>query len=355
MTSPSCPSRTRPPGGLLRPRRRWPAWALALLLTATGCGMTREVALSGRTMGTTYHIKVVAGYLTRTDDLRQAIEETLAAVNASMSTFQADSEISRFNALRDTTVYFPVSEGFFRVVQAGAELHRETGGAWDGTIDPLVNLWGFGRDPQRQTVPPAEEIHARRQAVGFLLIDLSRPGQLRKRRAEVTLDLASIAKGYGVDRVAEVVRAHGFTHFMVEIGGEVYAGGRRRDGQPWRIGISQPTAGVFDRLYKVVTLEDGGFATSGDYRNFFESGGRRYSHILDPRTGWPVDNRVVSASVVAPTCTLADGLATALMVMGPAAGLALVERLEGVECLIVVQGPDGAFQDHPSRGFRAAP
>lgn len=350
------------PGHTVSPHRRGPrhfagkppraAWAAIFFLMSLGCGLTREVAISGRTMGTTYHIKVVAGYLTRLDTLKQAIEQRLVEVNASMSTFQGDSEISRFNALADTTTYMPVSESFYRVVEIGARLHQITQGAWDGTIDPLVTLWGFGRAPQPQRIPDAAEIEARRQAVGFHFIDIFRPGHLRKQRAGVSLDLASIAKGFGVDRVADVIRAHGVENFLVEVGGEVYAGGVRRDGKPWRIGISQPEAGNFDQVYKVVTLRDAAFATSGDYRNFFEVHGRRYSHIIDPRNGWPVDNGVVSASVMAPDCTLADGLATALLVMGAEAGLRLVNQLEGVECLLVVQSPDGSLTDHPSPGFR---
>jgi thiamine biosynthesis lipoprotein len=328
------------------------AWAAIFCLMSLGCGLTREVAISGRTMGTTYHIKVVAGYLTRLDTLKQAIEQRLDEVNASMSTFRSDSEISRFNALADTTTYMPVSQGFYRVMETGARLHQLTQGAWDGTVDPLVTLWGFGRVPQDPRVPAAAEIEARRQAVGFHLIDLSRPGHLRKLRSDVSLDLASIAKGDGVDRVAEAIRAHGIENFLVEIGGEVYAGGVRRDGKPWRIGINQPEAGSFDQVYKVVTLGDAAFATSGDYRNFFEVRGRRYSHILDPRSGWPVNNGVVSASVLAPDCTLADGLATALLVLGAEAGLRVVAQLEGVECLVVVQSPDGRLTGYPSSGFQ---
>ena len=172
----------------------------------------------------------------------------------------------------------------------------------------------------------------------------------------MTLDLSSIAKGYGVDQVAELVRREGFTDFIVEIGGEVRAGGTRRDGRPWRVGINRPRADALpDELYRVAFLRDEAFATSGDYRNFFARDGVRYSHVLDPRTGRPVTNRVVSVSIRAPDCTLADGLATAVMVMGAEAGLALVERLDGVEGLVVVETPEGGLQDHPSTGFRSEP
>jgi len=169
----------------------------------------------------------------------------------------------------------------------------------------------------------------------------------------VSLDLSSIAKGFGVDQVSDVIRQTGFADFLVEIGGEVCAAGVRPDGRPWRVGINRPQPGARpDELYKVITLQNQALATSGDYRHFFAQNGVRYSHIIDPRTGYPVTNRVVSVSVVAGTCTFADGLATAVMVMGAEKGLALINRLQGVDGLIVVEGPGGELVDHPSKGLR---
>ena len=175
---------------------------------------------------------------------------------------------------------------------------------------------------------------------------------MRKNDPFVTLDLASIAKGYGVDAISRVLEENEFENFLVEIGGEVYARGHRKDGKAWRVGINRPDRGAaLDDVYKAVALTDQAMATSGDYRIFFQVGDRFYSHILDPRTGWPETSGVVSATVVAANCTVADGLATALMVMGPEKGVALVNRLPMVECLIVVRQPDGTFTDHPSQGF----
>jgi thiamine biosynthesis lipoprotein len=159
-----------------------------------------------------------------------------------------------------------------------------------------------------------------------------------------------------VEAVAEVIRRYGFRDFLVEIGGEVYGAGSRRDGRPWRVGINRPRVEAApDEIYRVAPLRDAAFATSGDYRSFFVRDGVRYSHVLDPRTGRPVTNGVVSVSVLAPDCTLADGLATAVMVMGAEAGLALVERLPGVEAVVVVETTDGRLEDHPSSGFRSEP
>lgn len=327
--------------------------ALLVLMAAGGCGGNRELLFEGSTMGTTYQIKVVAGIWTRSAPIAADIEKTLEAVNASMSTYRPESEISRFNRFAEAGSPFNVSDDFYRVMTAGDELYRLTDGAWDGTLDPLIDRWGFGRTEKEQTIPPDADIQALLDRVGFDRIDITTPGALIKRHPDVTVDLASIAKGYGVDAVAQVIRDRGFRNFLVEIGGEVYAAGVRRDGTAWRVGINRPKVdAAYDAVYRVVSLTDRAFATSGDYRNFFEHGGRRYSHILDPRTGYPVANGVVSASVVAGTCTLADGLATALVVMGAEAGVRLVERLEGVECLIVVEESDGRLTDHYSSGLR---
>jgi len=323
-----------------------------LILWTTGCSGVRELKIAGRTMGTTYHVTVIVGSLSPAPDLKPFIEKRLAELNQSMSTFQPDSEISRFNALPAAGRPFAVSPDFYAVARLGQTLYEITGGAWDGTIDPLVDLWGFGRSPRREGLPPESEIRARLQRVGFHQIDTTQPGHLIKRRATITLDLASVAKGYAVDALAQLIRERGYTNFLVEIGGEVYAAGHRIDGTPWRIGINQPDAAApANQVYQMVRLENRAFATSGDYRNCFEFEGRRYAHIIDPRTGYPAARHVVSVSVLAETCALADGLATALMVMGPQAGLALINRLEGVTCLMVERSPDGRLIDHRSNGF----
>lgn len=325
---------------------------LACLLLFTACQPRREVHLNGNTMGTTYHITVVTGLFTDTDRLQTAIDDRLAAINRSMSTFDPESEISRFNTMRSVDETFTPSADFLNVLRVAAEIYRLTDGAWDGTLDPLINLWGFGRKGIVSQVPDAGKIKAALGHVGFDRIVIDASGGLHKRDPAVTLDLASIAKGYGVDAIARLLGDRGIADFLVEIGGEVYARGHRRDGHPWRIGINRPErSAAFDDVYKAVPLTDRAMATSGDYRIFFQVKDRFYSHILDPRTGWPVTDGVVSATVVAANCTVADGLATALMVMGPEKGVALIDRLPDVVCLLVVRHPDGTFSDHPSRGF----
>ena len=328
---------------------------VALLLAASACGKT-EHALAGRTMGTTYAVKVVTGYFGSVSGLQEQIDRRLHEINQSMSPYLKDSEISRFNRLQEVGTEFPISVDFLRVMQLAARIYELSEGAWDGTVNPLVDLWGFGRAGRRDQRPPAETVAALLDDIGFKKIEIRDSGALVKRQATVTLDLSSIAKGYGVDQVAEVLRQAGFTDFLVEIGGEVYAAGVRTDGRPWRVGINRPkTDARFDEVYKVVTLQNQAFATSGDYRNFFVENGVRYSHIIDPQTGYPVAHGVVSVSILADHCALADGLATAVMVMGAEKGLSLINRLDRVHGLIIVELPDGTLMDHPSKALRLEP
>ena len=309
-----------------------------------------SVLIQGKTMGTTYHITMVTDR--PVDALEKQIENRLKEINRSMSTYQKESEISRFNRMDAVNVRFEISKDFLQVMTVAEKIFKLTNGAWDCTVDPLVNLWGFGRKKVKRQVPPADLIRLALSTIGFRHIVVSQEGWLMKKNPDVTVDLASIAKGYGVDAVASLIGDSGYSDFLVEIGGEVYASGKRPDGKPWRVGINnpKPEAG-FTEVYKVRDLSGKALATSGDYRNFFMREGKRYAHVLDPRTGQAVSNGVVSASVLADTCTLADGLATAVMVMGSEKGLELVNRLDGVECFIIVETIDGTFKDYASDNF----
>jgi FAD:protein FMN transferase len=322
---------------------------LALFLLA-GCGQ-KEYTLAGATMGTTYQVKVVRAPWFNPTKLKRRIDGCLEQINASMSTYRDDSEISRFNAL-DAFHKMPLSTEFQKVLAVARKLHVLTDGTWDGTVDPLVNLWGFGRSDVERHIPTPEEIGAALARIGFSQILIDSSGHLSKSNPAVTLDLASIAKGFGVDQVAELLRSEGVVDFLVEIGGEVYAAGVRGDGGPWRVGINQPRREASPQeVYAVVNLHDRALATSGDYRNFFEMDNRRYSHVLDPRRGYPVSNGVVSVSIMATQCVWADGLATAVMVLGAAEGMVLIERLADVEGLVVLEKPDGSLENHRSAGF----
>lgn len=327
--------------------------AVLCLITATASAEEKyQFLLQGKTMGTTYHITVVAEK--KPVSLQEHIDKRLAEINRSMSTYDKTSEISRFNQLTETGEAFWISDDFLAVMTVSETLFKMTDGAWDGTVGPLVNLWGFGSRKRTPRVPEPEEIAELMSEVGFDKIDISQKGWLKKQRPGIYLDLASIAKGYGVDQVAALIEANGISNYLVEIGGEIYASGKRPDGETWRVGINQPKPNApFNAVYKIAEISDQGFATSGDYRNFFVADGKRYSHVIDPRTGRAVANGVVSTSVIAPNCTLADGLATGLMVMGPEKGLALVNGMEHTECLIITEDAEGNLTDHPSAGFKA--
>lgn len=337
-------------------RRFLTAGLMLTLVVIAACGRSpHEVKITGRTMGTTYLVKVVADDAVDRAALKRRIDARLEDINRSMSTYRPDSDISRFNAMTAADVPVMVSADFVAVMAVARRLYEITDGAWDGTVRPLVNLWGFGGDARPRQVPPTEAIAAALKEIGFHHIRIHDSGALSKGIAHLSLDLASIAKGYGVDAVAGTLRKAGYGDFLVEIGGEVYAAGHRIDGTPWRVGINLPDPdATANKVFRAVRLENRALATSGDYRNFFVQAGRRYSHILDPRTGRPVINGVVSVSVLADNCTLADGLATGVMVMGAAAGLDLMSRLPRVEGFIIEKGPDGGLLTHATDGFPPA-
>jgi len=226
------------------------------------------------------------------------------------------------------------------VVQAALDVSRTTDGALDVTVGPLVNLWSFGPESREPAVPSPAAIAERLAAVGWSRLEVRLdPPALRKRSGELEVDLSAIAKGHGVDVLAGLLEARGCLDYLVEIGGEVRVRGHRADGAPWTIGIEAPDTGA-RRVAEVLTPGDAAVATSGDYRNFFEAGGKRYSHTIDPRTGRPIEHGPAAVTVVADTCTLADAMATALMVLGPEAGRALAVR-EGLATLFFVRRNGG--------------
>lgn len=328
---------------------------ILLVLLFTGCAVKKEETLiSGITMGTTYYVKVVTRYSKDLAGLAERIDKRLQEIEGSMSTFRKDSEISRFNALTCTEEKFYISDDFWHVVTVAKDLYRLTGGALDATIKPLVDLWGF-RDLEKRggKIPQEEKIEGLLADTGFNYIEISKNRYLVKRRASISLDLASVVQGYAVDQVAELIRKEGVADFLIELGGEVYASGFREDGKEWRVGIRTPENGThhYGQIYSVVTLHNRALATSGDYIKFFEIDGKRFSHILDPRTGHPVANSVVSVSITADTSIFADGLATAIMVLGPKEGLELINSLDSVDCLIIVRNEDGSLIDYYSEGF----
>jgi thiamine biosynthesis lipoprotein len=287
---------------------------------------------------------------TTPEDLQRDVDACLLDVNRKMSTYDPESELSRFNR-HPHDDWFDVSAETATVVRRAQEIGEKTGGAFDVTVGPLVNLWSFGPDSTPGDVPSELELAAVRENVGWHLLEVrdSPPG-LRKRSAGVYVDLSAIAKGFGVDRVAALLDRRGVKAYMIEIGGEVRTRGAKRGGSPWRIGIERPVS--FARsLHKVVRLTDRALATSGDYRNFFEVDGVRYSHTIDPLTGRPVEHNLASVSVITTSCMEADAWATALGVLGPDAAYRYAEQ-NGLDVLLIVR-QNGGFQEQVSPGFKA--
>ncbi len=292
----------------------------------------------GKTMGTSYTVKVVASLaLDAREALESLIDGRLQEVNAKMSTYLEDSELSRFNHY-DGDALFPLSAETLAVMATAQRLGEESGGAFDMTVGPLVNAWGFGPEGLPPEPPADEVLMALRQLVGYQQVVLS-PDGARKARPGIQCDLSAVAKGYAVDRVAEALLQQGYDRFMVEAGGEVRTGGLNPEGKPWRIGIERPQA-EGRGLQKILPLINKAMATSGDYRNFYEIDGRRYSHTIDPRTGRPVEHAGASVSVVSDSCIEADGLATTLLVLGPEEGYAFALE-QGLAVLFVNHAPQG--------------
>ena len=313
------------------------------LAVIAGCGDGQGdgvLAFSGSTMGTTYTVKLAQlpdGV--SLEQLGERADATLERINALMSTYRQDSEISRFNSSVDTG-WQPVSAETGTVIAAALEVSHSTGGAFDITVGPLVDLWGFGPAGERDRLPSAAEIARARQRVGFRKLALrTAPPALRKTDAGVHIDLSAIAKGYAVDRLAELLESVGAHDYLVEIGGELRAGGRKPDGAPWRVAIERPDRGGTG-IQRVIALEQAGMATSGDYRNFREIDGERYAHTIDPATGRPVRHTLASVSVVHGSTMYADAMATALMVMGPDHGYAFAES-QGLAALFVRRAGTG--------------
>lgn len=309
-----------------------------------------ELHLSGRTMGTIYSVKYrPASDTPSLKALQIEVDAVLTEINQTMSTYDPESELSRFNRMR-TTDWVPASASLLAVLKAALEIGAQSEGAFDITVGPLVTLWGFGPEFHPDRIPLESEISAAHARGGpdKLTLHNTLPA-IRKHRPDVFLDLSGIAKGYGVDRVAELMIAHGIEHYMVEIGGEVRVRGLNAQDTPWRIAIEKPLPGERS-VQTVLALSDIALATSGDYRNFFEIAGRRYSHTIDPATGWPVNNHLVSVTVLADTSMRADAWATAFQVLGPERGLAIAERL-GLPVLFIVER-GGQFEERVCCAFQ---
>ena len=323
-----------------------------------GCSDRRPAPLatapqfSGQTMGTAYLVRLagVALPAARLEQLQADVQTALDSVDRGMSLYRPGSELVRLNRHRGDTP-LALSPELFSVLAAAQRVSSLSAGAFDITVAPLVQAWGFGPDPRRE-VPAAQRLQAGRAALGHagLRLDAARRTATKLQPA-LQADLGGIAKGYGVDLAARALDAQGIAHYMVEVGGEVRTRGRNASGQAWQIGIEEPDA-MPQRARRVVPMSGGAMATSGDYRNYFEQGGRRYSHEIDPRTAAPIAHGLASVTVVAADAMQADALATALIVLGPQRGWALAER-EQLAAYFIERGADGCLHDRSTAAFDA--
>ncbi len=301
-----------------------------------GCGGADYAVFAGATMGTYYSVSYRAA--DGCQPSQTVVDTSLQSINAVMSTYETDSELSQFNRSTSASEQ-PASSELLSVLHAARRVHAETSGAFDVTVGPLVNLWGFG--PERLTDAPTPdalaEVAAQIGMENLLMTDVG----IGKRVPGLYVDLSALAKGYAVDQLADYMVSAGCDHFMVDIGGEIRVAGLNSRGESWRVGIEVPEAGAFGELQNVVTLTDASVATSGDYRNFRVIDGVRVDHVIDPRIAAPADNGVASVTVVHEEAMFADAYATAIMVLGAEAGVALADDL-GFAVYVLTADPDSS-------------
>jgi thiamine biosynthesis lipoprotein len=307
--------------------RRGAAHVLLILNSILVCAcsnnspMGARHEISGPALGTSYHVTVVSAETSFSkEDLEAGVEAAIDQVDRVMSTWKSDSELTLFNE-SVSTEWTNLGESLFEVLVHARGISSRTGGAFDVTVGPLVDLWGFGRAGSATDLPSGMAVKRALERVGFAGLELrASPRSARKAHPGMRVDLSAIAKGYAVDQVAAYLDVIGIENYLVEIGGELRASGTTEHGSPWRVAIEvpRPSGGV----EAVVKMQDISIATSGDYRNFQMIDGQRFSHTLDPVTGWPVAHDLASVSVLAPDAMTADALATALTVMGPTKGFA---------------------------------
>lgn len=320
---------------------------LILAILISGCDHRQLLEIRGNTMGTTYSVKVVDSPIGE-KELKAELETELQRINQLMSTYIGDSELSRLNRA-EVNQWIALSVDTLRVIELGLELSRFSNGSFDVTVGPLVNLWGFGPGSgagDKDKVPSEASIREAMGRVGYQFIKIQ--GKTLKKEKPVYIDLSAIAKGYGVDRLVEILEKHHSTNYLAEIGGELRGRGRNERGTHWNIAIERPDSS--ERApFTTLAIDNYAVATSGDYRNYFEINGTRYSHTIDPEIGKPISHNLASVSVLAETAVLADGWATTLNVLGPDRGLALAEA-QNIAALFIIK-ESGGFREISSTRF----
>jgi thiamine biosynthesis lipoprotein len=308
-------------------------------LALSACGDSHSLELTGQSLGTTFNVVLVEPPDDVTDGLEAELVAALQTVDRLASTWRDDSELTAFNL--DLSIdWIPVSKDFCGLLEGALEISEATGGAFDLTIGPLTNLWGFGPDGQIVDPPSAADIAAAQRRVGFEMLEADCAERLvRKDIPDLYVDLSGWAKGYAVDQLAELLDARGIENYLVEIGGELRVKGKNRENDKWAIGIEAPSTSA--RVpHAILHVTDTSVATSGDYRNYFEHDGRRFSHTIDARSGHPVNHNLAAVTVVDSSTAFADAMATALLVLGPDDGPKLASEL-GIAGYFLVRNSTG--------------
>ena len=316
------------------------------ILMACSSPKNQETYISGPTMGTTYNVKFVSVDGVEQQKLKREIDQSLLNINQLMSTYIKDSELSRFNQWRSVEP-FPMSAQTLDVLIEAKRLGVMSAGLLDVTIGPLVNLWGFGPQNRPEKVPTEKLIDTTRQKVGLDKLTIGTTWA-SKSHPDLYIDLSTIAKGYAVDKLAELLQTFSINNYLVEIGGEMRLAGQKASGKPWKIAIEKPETEQRS-IQKIISVGDNAVATSGDYRNYYEQNGVRYSHLINPTTGYPIKHNLVSVTVIHASSMTADGLATALNVMGKEKALELAEK-DGIAVLLITKEKDG-FTEYTSSKF----
>lgn len=299
---------------------------------------------SGTTMGTTYNISYVGGEVS---GIKEKIDSLLIDFNQVVSTYEPESDISRFNRSDS----FKINKTFMLpLLQESKRIFDLTNGSFDPTVMPLVDHWGFG--PGEKGESDSLVIDSLMHFIGYNLIDFDE-NTMKKKVSGVELDFSAIAKGYGVDLVAEYLKSAGIENFFIEIGGEVRVFGKNKDGNNWKIGITHPLSnnGNID-LYGILEVENQSVATSGNYFNYYIENGVRYSHTIDPSTGYPITQKILSASIITADCMTADALATAAMVMGHDKSIKLIENNAEIEGILLFSNENGEVERYVSEGLK---
>ncbi|WP_250148112.1 FAD:protein FMN transferase [Halomonas jincaotanensis] len=331
-------------------------WCLTLLLVLlVGCSerdrpLESPVKLEGEIFGTFYQVSIADPLtLSEAEVLEEGIVAELESVDAAMSTWRDDSELMVFNEA-PVGEWQPLSDELIEVLSISQSVGKASDGALDITIGGLVNLWSFGPEARSREAPDDETLTTRLAEIGPDSLELDVESRQARRTREVFIDLSAVAKGHATDRVANYLERQDMEHYLVNLGGDLLAQGYRdREDTPWQIGIERPHNGP-QQARHILPLHDISVATSGDYRNYFESEGQRYSHTLDPRTGRPIEHRLASVTVAHPSNAWADAWATALMVLGDEQGMR-VARGQQLEVLMIVRDDDGGWLSRVSPAF----